>query len=558
MIKKIADRYRVIKSLGEGGMADVYLAHDEILQRDVAIKILRGDMSSDPITLLRFQREASAVSKLSHPNVVEIYDVGQFESRHYIVMEYVPGKTLKQLIMLRGALDKVEAVDIMKQLVSAVGHAHEMNIIHRDIKPQNVLVKDDGTVKITDFGIALAHDAVQLTQSDAVLGSAHYLAPETTRGEQASNQIDLYALGIVFYEMLRGQPPFKGENPVQIAMKHLKEEVPSILEFNPTLPQSIDNIIKKATVKNRNQRYESSAALLVDLERCLLPAYQNEAAVSFVSEGDDDKTIILERTGTPREVEEEVVQKPKKSRTQTIIGILLITISAIAIGAMIFFSGLLTNFNMNKTQVIPDVSNYTIVQATEMLTNLGFTVSTSIKEELHDTIPVGHIISTNPGIGSEQSVGTTIQLTVSKGQPFIIDNYVGMKLEEVEALLSSLNLSISKEYRPDKDNSFGTILEQSILLPGTSIDPSKANNIKFVIASNPEFVIPDIKGVSIEQAQATLEGLGAKVNLSQLSTEGMSEEELELIEKGVVIDTNPSVGTLYIQNYGLSITIYYY
>ena len=240
MNKMISDRYMIVTSLGEGGMADVYLAIDTILNREVAIKILRGELSSDPVTLLRFQREANAASKLNHPNVVDVYDVGESEGRHFIVMEYVRGRTLKQLISQRGALDKKEAVDIMIQLTSAVQHAHENHIIHRDIKPQNVLVKDDGTVKITDFGIALAHDAVQLTQNDAVLGSAHYLAPETTRGEPATNQIDIYALGIVFYELLSGSVPFKGENPVQIAMKHLREDVPNIKDFNPTLPQSID------------------------------------------------------------------------------------------------------------------------------------------------------------------------------------------------------------------------------------------------------------------------------------------------------------------------------
>ena len=251
MDKMIAERYQIIKSLGEGGMADVYLAVDTILNREVAIKMLRGELSNDPVTLLRFQREANAASKLNHPNVVQVYDVGEYEGRHYIVMEHVRGRTLKQLIQLRGALHKEEAVNIMKQVVSAVQHAHEHHIIHRDIKPQNIMIKDDGTVKITDFGIALAHDAVQLTQSDSVLGSAHYLAPETTRGEPATNQIDIYALGIVFYELLSGDVPFHGDNPVQIAMKHLSEEIPSIREFNPSLPQAVENIIIKATVKNR-------------------------------------------------------------------------------------------------------------------------------------------------------------------------------------------------------------------------------------------------------------------------------------------------------------------
>lgn len=554
MITLLAERYRIMKSLGEGGMADVYLAKDEILHRDVAIKILRGDLSSDPITLLRFQREASAVSMLHHPNVVEIYDVGEWEHRHYIVMEYIPGKTLKQLIALRGALDKEEAVSIMKQLTSAIVHAHEHNLIHRDIKPQNVLVKDDGTVKITDFGIALAHGAIQLTQSDSVLGSAHYIAPETTRGEQPTNQIDIYALGIVFYEMLRGEPPFKGDNPVQIAMMHLKDEIPSILEFNPTLPQSIDNVIRKATVKNRNLRYHSANELLEDVSQCLQK--QDVPPLQFALDEDDQETLVMERTPQKEEVQE--TKKKKGISAQSIIGWLLITISIVALGAMVYFSGVLTNLNMNKEIEIPDVSNLNMIEATEKLTQLGFSVSGTTKEELSSTIAKGDVISTNPTIGSMQLPGTLIQLIVSKGEPFEIQNYVGMNISEVETLLKNTKITIAKEFRPDKNSAYGTILEQSGLTAGMQVDPNKPATIKLYIASNPEFVIPDVIGYPIEQAKAQLEMLGGVVSLQQLDTSGMSDEELETLERGVVVDITPMIGSLYIQNYGLSITIYYY
>lgn len=552
MITLLAERYRIIRSLGEGGMADVYLAKDEILNREVAIKILRGDMSSDPITLLRFQREASAVSMLHHSNVVEIYDVGQWENRHYIVMEYIPGKTLKQLISVRGALDKEEAVAIMKQLTSAIAHAHEHQIIHRDIKPQNIMVKDDGTVKITDFGIALAHDAIQLTQSDSVMGSAHYIAPETTRGESATNQIDIYALGIVFYEMLRGEPPFKGENPVQIAMMHLKEEVPSILVFNPTLPQSIDNIIRKATVRNRSLRYESANELLDDVERCL---YITDATpLIFAVEESNDPTMIMERT-TERHVPE---PKKKHSKAQSIIGVLLILISLLAFGAIVYFSGILTNINLNKEIEIPNVEKMSIVEATTVLTELGFSVHSVAREELSEEFEKGLVISTNPTVGSMQLPGTQIQLTVSKGPPFTIENYVGRNIAEVETLLRETNITITKEYRSDKNYAFGTVLEQSGLVEGTKIDPTKPVSIKLVLASNPEFVIPNITGYPIEQAKSQLEMLGGVVTLSALSTDGLTDEEVQALERGVVIDTNPAIGSLYIQNYGLSITIYYY
>ncbi len=211
MKEMIANRYVINKKLGEGGMADVYLAQDSFLNREVAVKILRGKLSLDPVALLRFQREANAASRLNHPNIVEIYDVGEDKGQHYIVMEYVRGKSLKELISQRGAMEKQEALQIMDQLLCAITEAHKNNIIHRDIKPQNIMVKDDGTVKIADFGIATVSDAVQLTQTDTVMGSVHYLAPELARGENASFQSDIYALGITFYELVTGQVPFNGE-----------------------------------------------------------------------------------------------------------------------------------------------------------------------------------------------------------------------------------------------------------------------------------------------------------------------------------------------------------
>ena len=298
MIERLANRYQILKRLGEGGMADVYLAHDELLNREVAIKVLRGNLALDPVALLRFQREANAASGLSHPNIVEVYDVGEEEGHHYIVMEYVRGKTLKQLIQQRGALEKKEALAIMDQLVSAVNEAHKNNIIHRDIKPQNVLIKDDGTVKIADFGIATVADALQLTQTDTVLGSVHYLAPELARGESASMQSDIYSLGVCFYELLTGEVPFRGESPVQVAMKHLKEEMPSVLDFNPSLPMSIENIILKATAKNRIHRYKTTDELLLELKESLLDKNKQAKRVEFVQGKDGDETIVLQKVNT--------------------------------------------------------------------------------------------------------------------------------------------------------------------------------------------------------------------------------------------------------------------
>ena len=319
MNKMIAKRYMIVKHIGQGGMADVYVAVDSLLNREVAVKVLRGELSNDPVALLRFQREANASTALSHPNIVDIYDVGEENGYHYIVMEYVRGKDLKQLIAQRGALCKEEAVAIMKQLVSAVAEAHRRNIIHRDIKPQNVLIKDDGTLKVVDFGIALAQDALQLTQSDSVMGSVHYLAPEVARGEAATRQSDIYSLGIVFYELLSGEVPFHGEQAVQIAMKHMREEIPSIRALNPQLPQAVENVILRATAKNKNFRYASCEVMLQDLTTCLSPERANEPRVVFKTPSEGNKTIAMDtarrkENGSSRPAAKPVKKKKKRKK----------------------------------------------------------------------------------------------------------------------------------------------------------------------------------------------------------------------------------------------------
>ena len=292
MSKIIAERYELLELIGQGGMADVYLAKDIILNRTIAIKILRTSLAKDPIYVTRFQREASAAAALSHKNIVEIYDVGEDEDKYYIVMEYVPGRTLKELILKRGAVHVVEAIDIMKQVVSGIAKAHQLGIIHRDLKPQNILVTDSGVAKIADFGIASMQSLAQVTQTDVIMGSLHYLAPELARGEKATVQSDIYALGIVFYELLRGEVPFNGESPVNIALKHMQEDLPSLLEFNPSILQSVENIVIKATAKNLNDRYHNVTEMLEDLNTCM--ERPNEKKLEFVYDTETEPTIVLD------------------------------------------------------------------------------------------------------------------------------------------------------------------------------------------------------------------------------------------------------------------------
>ena len=320
----IGGRYEIVKSIGEGGMANVYLANDKILDRKVAIKVLRGDLANDEKFIRRFQREAQSVANLSHPNIVEVYDVEEEEGQHYIVMEYIEGKTLKQLLQKRGSLTLSEVIDIMLQLTDGLAHAHDAYIIHRDIKPQNIMIQDDGLVKITDFGIAMALNATQLTQTNSVMGSVHYLPPEQANGKSSTIKSDIYSLGILMYELITGSVPFKGDNAVEIALKHLKEKIPSIRRQNPTIPQSVENIVLRATAKNPKNRYDSVKDMNKDLKECLNEDKKNEKKIVFeYPENDiDDTKVITNVKKSKPEIEEpkdlDELKEKKKIEEQNI------------------------------------------------------------------------------------------------------------------------------------------------------------------------------------------------------------------------------------------------
>lgn len=567
MSNMIADRYMVVASLGEGGMADVFLAMDTILNREVAVKVLRGELSEDPVALLRFLREASAVSKLHHPNVVEVYDVGEYDNKNYIVMEYIRGRTLKQMILQRGALPKDEAVEIMKQLVSAVNHAHENNIIHRDIKPQNILVKDDGTVKITDFGIALAHDAIQLTQSDAVLGSAHYIAPETTKGEVASAQTDIYALGIVFYELLTGSVPFKGENPIQVAMRHLRDDIPSVRAFNPTLPQSIENIIIKATAKNREKRYVNTKDMLFDLEMCLLPEFSNVDPVDLEEDDDNAGTVVLNRVAD-LEVEDDTVEmeddeiqrikkkgiknkgnsnkKPKMDKKKKIIIIASSVVAAfVVLFGVLYATGVIGGGEKEEEVVmvkVPNLEGMSEEEAKEALEKVNLKLSSNIKKEATEDVEEGLVIKQSLAKNKRVKEGTTVTITVSSGKYFTVDNYIGKTLSETRSLLSGSGIEIIVEEQETEDpNQNGVILSQGLLNSGTKVEPNSKKQISFVIGKyvEPEkemFTIDDYKGKDYEYIRGSLEvrGIIVRRNLVDVNDESQHNK---------IINQSPAKGT---------------
>lgn len=553
MMEQIANRYEILSLIGQGGMADVYKAKDTILNRIVAIKVLRDKLSQDAMALVRFQREASAASRLSHPNVVDIYDVGEYEGMHYIVMEFIRGRTLKELIAQRGALDVDEAIGIMKQLVSAINHAHENNIIHRDIKPQNVLVKDDGTIKITDFGIAVANGSVQLTFNNTVMGSAHYLAPETTQGKEPNEQVDIYSLGIVFYELLTGKVPFTGKTPTEIAIKHLRKPMPFVRDFNPNIPQSVENIILKATAKNLSQRYVSCKEMLYDLIHCLDPEYRDMKRIKV--DQNPSKELVKYDNGHLDFEEDKPERNDKKKRNWIPV---LMTTAAIVIGIVVLvliasITGIIKISGFLGYQTMPNVIGQTQEEAIDTLQDAHFNTSkVSYIYKANDKYEEGTIIKSSYKDGDVILNDSKIVLTVSKGSTYLVPDFTDGTLVDAEYELEKNcpNVKIVVEYKGKKDLDPGIVLKQKRLTPGTRIDPDGKETITFVVSSYPSIVIPsDLLGKDVLDAKDELNNLGIAVVLSKI-TDGSGSNK--------VVNVSPDVGTEYVQEGTDSVVTLYY
>jgi len=522
----LADRYELKELIGQGGMADVYLAYDDILKREVAVKILRSSLTGDPIYITRFHREARAAAALCHRNIVEIYDVGEEDDLYYIVMEYVRGQTLKELINKRGALHYVEAVDIMKQVVSATALAHSMGIVHRDLKPQNILVTDSGIVKIADFGIASIQSLSQVTQTDTIMGSLHYLAPEIARGEKATPQSDIYALGVVFYELLRGDVPFNGESPVNIALKHMRDEIPSVRAYNPAIPQSVENIIIKATAKNINNRYQCADDMLDDLDTCLERLDEEKLTFDHVN---TDPTIIasdsqfftktapIDPETTQTEIEEikpqdEKKKEPMDKKKKIAIGA--------AIGAVIVCLAIVAGFFLiggNKDGMMMDLVGKTEKEATALLIDKGYKVSDDVNYELSDKYEKGLVVATDPEAGHAINKGDTVTLTLSKGKYIIMEDYTGVSYDTAYKKLTKLGYKVKKYEKSDDEYKAGIVIGQSIS-EGEKQDPNeKGKIITLTVSKGVTITVPSLYGQDINAAKSTLESQGfTNVKLSVL------------------------------------------
>ncbi len=497
--QKISDRYQIIKAIGEGGMANVYLAYDTILDRDVAVKVLRGDLANDEKFVRRFQREALAASSLTHPNIVEVYDVGEDHGQYYIVMEYVEGRNLKDLIKKRGKLTLSEVIDIMLQITDGMSVAHDSYIIHRDIKPQNIMILENGLVKIMDFGIAMAMNSTQLTQTNSVMGSVHYLPPEQANGKGSTLQSDIYSMGIVMYELLTGKLPYKGDNAVEIALKHLKEPLPSIREELPNIPQSVENIIIKATAKNPKNRYADAREMHNDLLTCLDESRENEEKIKLpYKEFSEEKVKAVKKEEVKENPKEDKKKVEKKESSDEVLAkqitkndlkkqnkllIVLASIFTFLIVAITTIVLLIPALTYNKEITVPDVSGYSVEDALKTLQDAGFTVASDQQKTASEEIEVGKVVKTSPLANTKRTKGTEVTLWVSEGDSKItLENYAGNNYLEIKGKLEALGVQVIVEKKSTNDEN----AEENTIIDQTPKEGEKVSKGDYVTLYIPE------------------------------------------------------------------------
>ncbi len=547
----LGERYRIIDTLGEGGMANVYLAEDIILQRKVAVKILRLDLQNEPQTQARFQREALATSELSHPNIVSVLDVGTDHGLPYMVMEYVDGPDLKEYIRQNAPLDLHEVIRIMDQILSAVALAHKHNVIHRDLKPQNILMDKRGNIKIADFGIAVALNQSSVTQTNSVMGSVHYMSPEQTRGGLVTKQSDIYSLGIILYELITGTVPFNGDTPVSIALKHAQEPIPSIRKKDQSVPQALENVVLKATAKDPRDRYATAQAMQADLDSSLDPERADEPVFVPNHGNNNDKTIVLPGFKAPEKeqtVESEEENKPdkkekKKDFWQNVKSHKWWWIfSVIAAGLIIFIMIFALSGNNNKPRQvhIPDVTNITEKRAEKRLEAAGLQVGKVIRRQ-SDDIKKGNVIGTKPAAGNRVDQGKAIILIVSSGTSMVkVPDVVGDNYDEAAEKLENQGFDVVREDQYSNKMAKGNIISQSIAA-GVEVKPTQTT-ITLVVSRGKQIkpkintvTLKDLHNYSLKSAQDYAKEHGLTLQINQ--------EYSDEIERGLVISMQPEAGT---------------
>ena len=525
----LCDRYEILEVVGAGGMSIVYKARCHRLNRNVAIKVLKPEFSNDKNFVTKFKIEAQAAAGLTHPNIVNVYDVVDDDGIYFIVMELVDGITLKEYIEKNGRLNMTEAIDFSIQIASGLEAAHENHIIHRDIKPQNIIVSKNGNIKVTDFGIAMALNSTQLTQTNSVMGSVHYLPPEQASGKGSTTKSDIYSMGIIFYELLTGKLPFKGDNAVEIALKHMRDPLPNLREDNPNIPQSIENIILKATAKNPKNRYDDARSMHEDLLTALDDDRMNEEPLVY--KYPEHETESTKRLKKLEELEEETaeddealaqkveVEDAQDKKNKKIIIILASVLGGLVLLFLIIFF-IVPALTKPKTVTIPNLKGLTVSKAEKRLEDLGLKVNSKIKEVSSDKVEEGRIVKTDPTNGKEVKKGSSVTLYKSSGEKtFKLKDYTGKNYIEIQTILETkYGLSVTIEKKDVKD---GNVDEDKII--GQSLakgsEVKKGDSITLYIP-NIVNVMPDMvsEGYSYDEAVAFCKKYGLTLKTNYVET----------------------------------------
>ena len=503
----LGNRYEVIRKIGDGGMAFVYEAKDRLLNRIVAVKVLRPEFVDDEEFLAKFKREAEAVANISHPNIVNVYDVGCDGKVNYIVMEYVDGQNLKEIIKNEGTLDEYTALDITKQIAKALGAAHKKGVIHRDIKPHNILISSEGrNVKVADFGIAKAATNSTMTNIGSIIGSVHYFSPEQAKGKSVKNNADLYSLGIVLYEMLLGKVPFKGDSPISIALQHINEDIEFSSEEKTKIPQSIRTLIKKLTEKDPDDRYQSSEEVIEDIEYIeqnidldFIKQYDDFATrrippVEIVDNSNKFKTVAKE---PKKEIEKDFIKpekeevdnysrKPKKKKRKgfkgAFVGLLVLVMLGIT-GVVTNGFGLLNNNKDSDVIITPNLVNMSLENANKVINNLDLKLVISDRND--PVVEKNHVISQSPAEGTELKKGDTVTIVISLGpEELSSPALIGFSLEDAKKILSEKGLSLgSVSYDYSEIYKEGTVIDQNPVAGLGNIKKGDAVNV--VVSKGP-------------------------------------------------------------------------
>jgi beta-lactam-binding protein with PASTA domain len=500
----IGDRYELGRQLGAGGMARVYLGHDRLLDREVAVKVLSEPYASDPSFVERFRREASAAAGLNHPNIVAVYDRGEADGSYYIVMEYLAGPDLKQVIRSRAPLPPTEAIDAAQQILAALGAAHRRDLVHRDVKPQNVLVAEDGHLKVTDFGIARAGAESDMTEAGSVIGTAQYLSPEQARGDEVTAASDTYAVGIVLYEMLTGRVPFDGGPPVAVAMKQISDEPVSPRIVEPSVPRELEAVVLRALAKRPSERYRTAE----EMSRALAGA---RAAI----DGSGGTTRVIPAAGQPTRVmgpptgatrvappPPPAEAPPSRRRWPLVAGILVILL-AIAAGAFVFLGG-----DEARAVTIPPVQGQSAAQAEQALRDLGLEVD--VRSVTDPDAPEGQAIDTDPAAGEEAREGDTVILRVSSGPGDVpVPDVVDQSESDATAALRAQEFQVNVEREASDDVEEGRVIRQS---PEGGQQAERGSEVTIVVSTGPEQVtVPGLRGVDQQTAEQRIRDAGLEV-----------------------------------------------